>query len=338
VELAAFRWPQSSADSHSELQKDAFMTPNEIPGKSSTTLTLSVIICAYTADRWDLMKEALASVVRQELAPLEVLLCIDHNEALYKRCNEELAAMMASSPWPLIILQNRFDTRLGGARTTAAEIATGDILAFLDDDAAATPSWLATLTRHYSNSNIVAVGGAPVARYETERPRWLPFECNWIFGCSYRGLPERVGPVDHMIGANMSVRREVLMSWGGFQSDNHDDMDLSHRAIHAHGAASVLFDPNAIVYHFVPSQRLTWTYFWRRCFFVNKGKVAAFRTMGRASNLNAEVKFAGRSLTRALVLEGRELLGGDAYAPVRYLALVTAIGLGGAGAVAGRLK
>jgi len=208
-----------------------------------------------------------------------------------------------------------FDTHLGGARTTAAEIATGDILAFLDDDAAASPSWLAMLTRHYGDANIVAVGGAPVAKYETARPRWLPFECNWIFGCAYRGLPETVGPIDHMIGANMSVRRDVLMSWGGFQSDNHDDMDLSHRAIHAHGASSVLFDPNAIVYHFVPTARLTWTYFWRRCFFVNKGKVAAFRTMGEASNLNAELKFAGRSLTRAFVLEGRELLGGDVYAP-----------------------
>jgi len=314
------------------------MTPSEMPGESSRKLTVSVIICAYTLERWEQMKEALASVVRQELAPLEVFLCIDHNDALYERCLEELPAMTSESPWTLQIIRNRFDTHLGGARTTAAEIATGDILAFLDDDAAASPSWLAMLTRHYGDANIVAVGGAPVAKYETARPRWLPFECNWIFGCAYRGLPETVGPIDHMIGANMSVRRDVLMSWGGFQSDNHDDMDLSHRAIHAHGASSVLFDPNAIVYHFVPTARLTWTYFWRRCFFVNKGKVAAFRTMGEASNLNAELKFAGRSLTRAFVLEGRELLGGDVYAPVRYAALMTAIGLGGAGALAGRLK
>jgi cellulose synthase/poly-beta-1,6-N-acetylglucosamine synthase-like glycosyltransferase len=314
------------------------MTPREIPDEVPTTLKVSVIICAYTLDRWVLLKEALASVVQQDLAPHEVFLCIDHNEALYERCVAELPALTASSSWVLKILQNRFDTRLGGARTTAAEVATGDILVFLDDDAAATPSWLTTLTRHYRDASVVAVGGAPVAKYETERPRWLPYECNWIFGCAYRGLPEHVGPIDHMIGANMSVRREVLMSWGGFQSDNHDDMDLSHRAIHAHGPASVLFDPSAIVYHFVPSQRLTWTYFWRRCFFVNKGKVAAFQNMGEASNLNAEIKYAGRSLTRALVLEGRELLTGDAYAPVRYAALIAAIGLGGAGALAGRLK
>ena len=126
------------------------------------------------------------------------------------------------------------------------------------------------------------------------------------------------------------------MSWGGFQSDNHDDMDLSHRAIHAHGADAVIYDPTAIVRHFVPKGRLTWTYFWRRCFFVNRGKVDAFRGLGEASNLKAEIRFGLRSLTRGVVVEGRAFVGGDLYAPVRYVALVAALALGGAGAVVGR--
>jgi cellulose synthase/poly-beta-1,6-N-acetylglucosamine synthase-like glycosyltransferase len=301
-------------------------------------LRVSVIVCAYTMDRWELMNEALQSVVRQDMPPFEVFLCIDHNVDLYQRCVAELSGLDANVPWTLQVVNNRFDTHLGGARTTAAELATGDVLAFLDDDAAATPEWLLHLTGHYADPGVVAVGGAPVARYEEERPRWIPFECNWIFGCAYRGLPERVGPIDHMIGANMSVRREVLMSWGGFQSDNHDDMDLSHRAIHAHGADAVIYDPSAIVHHFVPKGRLTWTYFWRRCFFVNRGKVDAFRGLGEASNLKAEIRFGIRSLTKGVVSEGRALVGGDMYAPVRYVALVAALALGAAGAVVGRIS
>ncbi len=310
----------------------------EHPSSSGVPPTISVIICAFTLDRWQLLTESLQSVVSQDLPPTEVFLCIDHNPEMYERCVKEFSTIDESVPWSLTILQNRFDTRLGGTRTTAAQIATGDVLVFLDDDAAATSSWLRTLTSHYANPHIVAVGGAPIARYETERPRWLPLECNWIFGCAYRGLPERVAPINHMIGANMSVRREVLMSWGGFKSDNHDDMDLSHRAIHAHGTSSVIFDPSAVVRHFVPAQRLTWTYFWRRCFFVNRGKVVAFRGLGQASNLKAEFRFAARSLTRGLVFEGRALLGGDFYAPVRYAALVAALALGGVGAVVGRIS
>lgn len=299
---------------------------------------VSVIVCAYTLDRWELLNESLQSVTRQDFQPLEVILCIDHNEELYKRCVAELAPTLAEAPWEFRVIQNKFETRLGGARTSAAEIATGDVLAFLDDDASASSSWLRLLTRPYKDPKVVGVGGAPIADFETARPRWFPYECHWIFGCAYRGLPERLGPIDHLIGANMSIRREALMSWGGFQSDNHDDMDLSHRTIHAYGARALLYEPDAIVHHFVPKARLTWSYFWRRCFYVNRGKVQAFRDMNEASNLRAEVRFALRSLSRALFFEGRDLLRGDPYAPVRYLALVCALALGATGAVAGRLR
>jgi cellulose synthase/poly-beta-1,6-N-acetylglucosamine synthase-like glycosyltransferase len=299
---------------------------------------VSVIVCAYTLDRWELLNESLQSVVRQDMAPVELILCIDHNVELYERCVSEITPTLSQVPWEFRVIQNKFDTRLGGARTSAAQVATGDVLAFLDDDASASSSWLRCLTRPYEDPKVVAVGGAPVARFEIDRPRWFPYECHWIFGCAYRGMPEHLAPIDHLIGANMSIRREALMSWGGFQSDNHDDMDLSHRTIHAYGASALLFEPNAVVHHFVPKSRLTWNYFWRRCFYVNRGKVQAFRDMGQASNLNAELRFASRSLSRAFVTEGKELSRGDLYAPVRYLALVTALALGGAGAVAGRLR
>lgn len=299
---------------------------------------VTVIVCAFTKDRWELLVGALRSLVDQELPPIEVILCIDHNPELYEMSSAEFPVAFSDAPWPLRIVENRFTTRLGGARTTAAEIAVGEILAFLDDDAFAESTWLRRLVEPYRDPAIVAVGGAPLARYESERPRWIPFECNWIFGCAYRGMPKRRAPIEHLIGANMSVRRDVLMSWGGFQSDNHDDMDLSLRAAHEFGAAAVLFEPDAVVHHFVPRSRLTWSYFWRRCYHVNKGKVAAYRGLGPASSLAAEIRFVRRSLSRAILSEGRALASGDLYAPVRYGALVVAIALAGAGAVVGRLR
>jgi cellulose synthase/poly-beta-1,6-N-acetylglucosamine synthase-like glycosyltransferase len=313
-------------------------SPDDQLDEGSNSPRVSVIVCAYTLDRWELLNESLQSVVRQEMQPLEVILCIDHNVALFERCVAELVPTLVEAPWEFRVIQNRFETRLGGARTSGAEIASGDVLAFLDDDASASSSWLRLLVGPYVDPKVVGVGGAPVARYEIARPRWFPYECHWIFGCAYRGLPEQLAPIDHLIGANMSIRRDALMSWGGFHSDNHDDMDLSHRTIHAFGATALLYEPDAVVHHFVPKARLTWGYFWRRCFYVNRGKVQAFRDMDQASNLRAELRFAGRSLTRALLTEGRALLRGDQYAPVRYVALVCALALGGAGAVAGRLR
>lgn len=121
--------------------------------------SVSVIVCAYTLDRWELLVQSLRSVVEQDLQPVEVFLCVDHNEEMYARCQDELPTVFADAPWPLRIVQNKFQTRLGGARTTAAELACGSILAFLDDDASATPSWLRTLTDPYENPKVVAVGG-----------------------------------------------------------------------------------------------------------------------------------------------------------------------------------
>ncbi len=94
-----------------------------------------------------------------------------------------------------------------------------------------------------------------------------------------------------MIGANMSVRRDVLMSWGGFQSDNHDDMDLSHRAIHAHGTNSVIYDPSAIVHHFVPTARLTWTYFGAAASSSTEGRSRRSAGLDEASESQSRVSF-----------------------------------------------
>ncbi len=100
---------------------------------------------------------------------------------------------------------------------TAAEVATSDIVAFLDDDAWADRDWLERLVAayEYEPEHSVAVGGAPIPSFETSRPRWFPVEFDWVFGCAYAGLPEQRAPVPRLIGANMSVLKEALEEIGG---------------------------------------------------------------------------------------------------------------------------
>jgi GT2 family glycosyltransferase len=309
------------------------------PATAATSeLTVSVIICAYTMERWDLLNDAISSVSKQSYPCQELILCIDHNHGLYTRCLEDLAFYNSVFDGQFIVLENKYEGRLGSARTTASEVATGTVLAFLDDDAVASEDWLATLVAVYGERPAAAVGGRPIPRFEGKRPRWFPLECDWVFGCAYRGLPTKLMPVEHLIGANMSVRREMLNEIGGFHSDNHDDMDLSHRVAASAGREAVMYEPAALVHHFVPAGRLTWTYFWRRCFFVNKGKVEAFREMAEASNLNAELKFTGRAILNGFRSELGAILKGDLFGPVRYIVLLVAIALGGAGNLAGRLE
>lgn len=299
--------------------------------------TCSVVICAYTEDRWSLLVKAVESVQKQRSAPIEILLCIDHNDDLRRRVERYWSDGRAGAI-PVTVLANKYDGHLGSARNTAAEVARGDVIAFLDDDACAEDDWLEVLLAPYDDEHVVAVGGAPHPVYETRRPRWFPFEFDWVFGCTYRGLPETLAPLRHLIGANMSVRRRALADIGGFHSDNHDDMDMCHRLAHERPGDRVMFEPRAVVRHFVTAERVTWHYFWRRCFFVNRGKVKAFADMESAANLAAERSFVARTLSKGVLRGARDAFAGDAGGLARVAAIVAGVSLAGLGHLVGRVE
>ncbi len=237
---------------------------------------------------------------------------------------------------PLIVLANKYDGHLGSARNTAAEFASGEVLAFLDDDAAAAADWLERLIAPYDDERVGAVGGAPLPVFEVRRPRWFPHEFDWVFGCAYRGLPLTRAPLGHLIGANMSARRSALREVGGFHSDHEDDMDMCHRI--AYARHRVLYEPLAIVHHFVPATRTTWHYFWRKCYFANRGKVTVFANMQEASSLDAELTFVTRTLTRGVLAEIRHVIRGDLYGLARVGVMIAGIALAGLGHLSGKFR
>ena len=294
-----------------------------------------MVICAYTEDRWLLLKKAVASVEAQTSPPIEIIICIDHNDELLQKSAEYFCSERSPSPIPIVVVANKYNGRLGSARNTAVEFASGEVIAFLDDDAAAATDWLERLTVQYADERVGAVGGAPLPMFEVRRPGWFPHEFDWVFGCAYRGLPSTRAPLQHLIGANMSARYLILQEIGGFHSDNHDDMDMCHRI--AFAGYKVLYEPLAIVHHSVPASRTTWHYFWRRCYFVNKGKVEAFANMQEAAHLSAEFHFVARTLTTGIVVETRHVLRGDVYGMARMGSMIAGIALAALGHLSGQL-
>jgi glycosyltransferase involved in cell wall biosynthesis len=301
------------------------------------SLSVSVVICAYTAQRWHMLGEAVASVRNQSQPAAELIVCVDHNPELAERCRRAWGNPSGDRTPPITVLENKYEGRLGSARNTGYEVATGDIIAFLDDDAVADVDWLKYLINPYQEPDVVAVGGAPLPVFETARPPWFPPQLDWVFGCYYQGLPTELAPVDRLIGASMSARREALVQIGGFHSDNHDDMDMCHRLAHELPDQTILMEPRAIVCHNVVAERVTWRYLWRRCFFVNRGKVKAFDDMGSAASMKADVEFVARSLRRSAVDCGHDLRRGDVYGIARLAVLIVSVALAAAGNLAGRL-
>ena len=57
---------------------------DELPNRP----TVSVVICAYAEDRWLQLKKSVASVEAQTSPPIEIIVCIDHNEELLRKSEE----------------------------------------------------------------------------------------------------------------------------------------------------------------------------------------------------------------------------------------------------------
>jgi len=316
------------------------------------TPSVSVAIPAYTMKRWELLCRAVESARTQTVPVDRVVVCIDNNDELLARAREEWDQATGT---PVAVIPNRHSDHLGrvsahqaahgttrrfgagSARNTAGEAIESDVIAFMDDDAEARPDWIEQLLAVFADPSIVAVGGPPLPRYETARPSWFPANFDWVFGCAYEGLPSTVAPLRHLIGANMAVRRSSWWEVGGFVGSDFDDLNLCMRLAERFGDHSIYYTPHAVVHHYVPSERVTWRYFWRRCYFVNREKVRVFRRMGSAANLTAEREFVLRALTRQAARDLKRAAGGDAEALGAFGAMVAGIGLAGVGHARGQL-
>jgi glucosyl-dolichyl phosphate glucuronosyltransferase len=260
---------------------------------------ISVIICAYTEQRWDSLVAAVESVQGQTLPPEEIIVVIDHNQPLLKRVQA----------LNVITVENTGVRGLSSARNSGIMAARGDIMAFLDDDAVATPNWLMLLNEGFSDPAILGVGGAILPLWQSRKSPWLPEEFYWVVGCTYRGMPAKATMVRNPIGANMSFRREVFDAVGGFRSEigrvgrralGCEETELCIRARQYWPMRGFLYQPPAKVFHRVPRDRTSWRYFCSRCYFEGISKALISRYVGAKDGLASERTYTLRVLPRGV--------------------------------------
>lgn len=293
-------------------------------------MQLSVVICAYTLDRWAQIVTAVESVHAQTAGSCEVVLVCDHNPALLDRAQSEFPTAR--------VLANSSTQGLSGARNTGLSAASGDIVAFLDDDATAAPDWAAWLQSAYHDDDVIGVGGRVEPLWGAPRPRWLPNEFLWVMGCSYEGQPTVRAEVRNAIGANMSFRREVFTAVGGFDSGvgrigknagGCEETELSIRASRMRPGAKILLEPAALCQHLVTPDRLTHRYFRQRCRAEGRSKAVVSTLTGANDALASERSYVRRVLPLGVLRGLRDLLRGDLGGGGRAAAILEGLFLTG---------
>ncbi|MFB1065819.1 glucosyl-dolichyl phosphate glucuronosyltransferase [Natrinema sp. H-ect4] len=215
-------------------------------------MKVSVVICTYAMERYDVFSECVDSVLAQTYEPLEVVIVVDGNDAVFERVQDDYGGRE-----DVVLHCNDENQGISYSRTRGAEIATGEVVAFIDDDAVAEPNWVEELARVYEESDAIAVGGHAKPDWVTEKPDFFPEEFYWLVGCDERGMGEHMEELRNTYGSNISFRRDVFLSVGGYDENTGRHGD---RHIQAHEAPvcirmankygkGVIYNTDAVVNH-----------------------------------------------------------------------------------------
>jgi glycosyltransferase involved in cell wall biosynthesis len=241
-----------------------------------------ITVIVATRDRAQLLEATLNALCRQVSpgCPFEILV-VDNGSI--DNTAEVVASFGERSSIPVAYLTESKPGK-SHALNTAVAHARGDLLVFTDDDILPSPGWLAAFTRAFAETGADYAAGRILPLWEAPPPRWLTPALHGVLSIKDGGtrrltlasIHDRVMP----IGGNMAIRRQVLDRVGGWNPElgklkntlrTGEDHEFALR-LAAAGFTGV-YEPEALVLHRVPADRLRRAYFIRWCY--GNGRVEA---------------------------------------------------------------
>jgi GT2 family glycosyltransferase len=263
---------------------------------------VSVVVCSYNGAR----------TIRDTLDALSRLDYPDHEVIVVDDGSTDATAAIASSyaEVRVITTENR---GLSSARNTGLAAATGEIVAYTDDDAYPDPHWLRYLAAMFMKTGHAAVGG----------PNIPPPGDGPIAACvaNAPGGPAHVllsdQEAEHLPGCNLAIRKVCLEAIGGFDPQFRvagDDVDVCWRL--RQRGWTLGFSPAAVVWH---HRRNSLRAYWRQQVGYGKAESLLERKWPEKYNAVGHLAWAGRAyspgLTRMLGGAGRIYHGVRGSAP-----------------------
>jgi glycosyltransferase involved in cell wall biosynthesis/2-polyprenyl-3-methyl-5-hydroxy-6-metoxy-1,4-benzoquinol methylase len=212
-----------------------------------STIELSVVIGTYNR-RKDL-EECLNSLFSLNEPPSEVIV-VDSNST------DGTHELVKRYPLKFVSIKER---SMVVARNIGLQHATGDVVAYVDDDAVVHKDWSIYILAPYQDKRVGGVGGR-VLPYGTKETRNASlnrldigkvFDDGLVLGNFDLPVPHPI-EVDTFIGCNMSFRRELLQKIGRFDENFksncfREEVDVCTR-MKKYGY-KLIYNPEALVWH-----------------------------------------------------------------------------------------
>jgi GT2 family glycosyltransferase len=227
-------------------------TTRSIPKIANDTLQVTVVIPTYL--RPEILLQCVESILAGSQTPEEIIIVCRAGD----RGTEEAIATIEVTPDTGVKIHSAWVTEPGHLPPveTGARLASGDLIAIVDDDVTVSPEWLSSLVRHFADRSVGVVGGRVLVPGRTlPKLKGKPGCVSW-YGKQWANLGSVGGDVpfqvDSVMEGNSIWRRELLSSLYFDPVLNFDDavmygLDLCLQA--KKRGFKLLYDPRALVYH-----------------------------------------------------------------------------------------
>jgi len=244
---------------------------------------ISVIVCTHNGSGTIL--DCLRGLQRLDYPAIEVIIVDDGS-------TDDTANIAREFPFDVISISH---LGLSTARNVGLQNATGEIVAYIDDDAWPDPHWLTYLALTFRDEACAGAGG----------PNIRPPGESVVSDCA---ADSPGGPIhvmlsdveaEHLPGCNMAFRKEALAAVGGFDPvfrTAGDDVDLCWSMQSA--GLKLLFSPAAVVWHRAPQSVAA---YWNQQFGYGKAEAVLERKWPDKYNFAGHPTWTGRVYGRGSI-------------------------------------
>jgi peptidoglycan-N-acetylglucosamine deacetylase len=170
---------------------------------------VSVVIPAYNEE--DYLLACLESIKKQDYAGKYEIIVVDN-------ASTDNTAKIALAWGAKVVYESKLS--LSCTRQKGAEVATGELIAFIDADTQAPTHWLSTIVSRFVREPKMVVISGPYAYYDAGKfTKITSYICNFIFIIIDHLFRKVFNKGSAIMGCNIAVRRSAFWEVGGFNTN-----------------------------------------------------------------------------------------------------------------------